>query len=182
MSTTNVKDVAEQTTKADAEKHNPPEAGRGNAGTGPDAAPPELPPLRALPDAKAGRKPEVVAIDPTDTDDETDDASVAPEVGTDVWYRLRPYGEWVKAVVVDRIGDAVLEPPLEGDSVHLRIELSRKRHNSASNVGHRLDVPHGTEQGQWDYEKPKNADRAFAREQALERERENIRRSLAASQ
>lgn len=109
-----------------------------------------------------------------------------PQVGDTVWYYLRtsPVPEWRKAEVIDEITGAVIGEPFdttgESDAVlHLKVSLDRRRHHSSSNVGYRLNVPQGTEPGQWSKDKPKDADEAY--ETALRRyeAREEVTRELA---
>lgn len=87
--------------------------------------------------------------------DEEYDGTNLPPVGTEVAYRIRLYGEWVKAVVISEIPPAnkredplVLDEPDE-ERVHLAISLNMKRHSASKSVGYRQNVAYGSKVGQW---------------------------------
>lgn len=101
-----------------------------------------------------------------------------PEVGTEVWHRLRFNREWVPARIIDRIPGSTdpLDPPLEEGQVHLSIQLDRARHHSASSTGFRFNVAAGLAPGCWALERPKDSDAVFAKEQETERLRIELRK------
>ena len=106
---------------------------------------------------KAGAK------EPKEGDYDKDDL---PPVGARVWYRLRAnHGEWVPGVVISKIGDTVLEPPLDEDTgqIHLSATVDRRRHNAASNTIYRQNVLYGTEPGCWAAHEPRTNQRDVER-------------------
>lgn len=111
---------------------------------------------------KAGAK-KAGAKDPIEGDYDKDDL---PPVGARVWYRLRAnHGEWVPGVVISKIGDTVLEPPLDEDTgqIHLSATVDRRRHNAASNTIYRQNVLYGTEPGCWAAHEPRTNQRDVER-------------------
>ena len=91
-----------------------------------------------------------------------------PPVGATVAYRLRLYGEWVEATVIDSLPPATkkdepleLEEPDDG-CLNLSIKLNPRRHFSSKAIGYRMNVKHGTGIGHWLAEIPWDNDERVA--------------------
>ena len=78
------------------------------------------------------------------------DASNPAPVGTEVWFRLPMYGEWVTAKVIDKIGTTELDDAWWPDgAVHLAAKVERNRHHASGTTAYRQNVGYGFGVGQW---------------------------------
>lgn len=109
-------------------------------------------------------------------------ASNPPPVGTKVAFRLRLHGEWVEAVVIDRIpgGNAKTEPLIlddpEDERIHLAVTLNKARHASSGTIAYRQNVAYGNRPGQWLPEAPANAKELYAAAKQREQDLIAVRR------
>lgn len=110
-----------------------------------------------------------------------------PAVGTPVFYRLRPFGEYVPATVVDTMlanspsgqSSRVPMPEVEVEgAVHLEIQIDRKRYTAAASTGYRRNVTEGNELGCFVRQKPKDAEEQLKEAQQRTRIAEEERRRM----
>ena len=123
-----------------------------------------------------------------------------PNYGEQIWYRIRLDGKWVRAIVLDPAQEG-LEDTVGARQLHLAIDQTHlfqtitggirqpdgtlegdddpDRRLAASRLAWRLNVVEGLERGEWQREKPANADAQYEHELQAKAAQVAMRREMA---
>ena len=113
-----------------------------------------------------------------------------PKAGTQIYYRRRFDGKWIRAVVLDPAREG-MDEPMGFRTLHLAVDLADVYRQispagspdgvplASSPLGFRQNVIEGLERGEWQIEKPEAADEQFEAEQRRKQDQAAMRREQA---